>query len=130
LAQKMKILFGAQPAVAIKKGGLYVQLMSTRAHLEDLGFQVTMIKDEDVSEQIGRLDMLILGADRIEPDLAVNKIGSFMLARIFEEQMKPIYILADSRKIIESGKPVKGELFEKFPRKWLRGIITEKSIIE
>ena len=98
--------------------------------IEDLGFQVTMIKDEDVSEQIGRLDMLILGADRIEPDLAVNKIGSFMLARIFEEQMKPIYILADSRKIIESGKPVKGELFEKFPRKWLRGIITEKSIIE
>ncbi|OQX55261.1 MAG: hypothetical protein B5M53_04480 [Candidatus Cloacimonas sp. 4484_209] len=38
----MKILFGAQPAIAIKKGGLYVQLMSTRAHLEDLGFQVEL----------------------------------------------------------------------------------------
>ena len=98
--------------------------------IEDLGFQVTVIKDEEVSEQLGKLDILILGADRIEPDVVVNKIGSFMLARIFEAQMKPVYVLADSRKMVESGRPVTGELFERIPRKWLTGIITEKSIFE
>ena len=38
----MKILYGAQPAVAIKKGGLYIQLLKTKSHMEKLGFVIDL----------------------------------------------------------------------------------------
>ncbi len=38
----MKILYGAQPAVAIKKGGLYIQLLKTKSHMEKLGFIIDL----------------------------------------------------------------------------------------
>lgn len=38
----LRVLFGAQPAVAIKKGGLYIQLLKTKEYLEQLGFTVDL----------------------------------------------------------------------------------------
>lgn len=38
----MRILYGAHPAVAIKKGGLYIQLLKTREHMEKLGFHIDL----------------------------------------------------------------------------------------
>ncbi len=38
----MKILYGAHPAVAIKKGGLYIQLMKTKSYMENLGFEIEL----------------------------------------------------------------------------------------
>jgi len=38
----MKILYGAHPAVAIKKGGLYVQIMKTKSYMERLGFEIEL----------------------------------------------------------------------------------------
>lgn len=38
----MKVLYGAQPAVAIKKGGLYIQLLKTKSNMEKRGFQVDL----------------------------------------------------------------------------------------
>ncbi len=38
----MKILFGAHPAVAIKKGGLYIQLLKTKEYMEHLGFRIEL----------------------------------------------------------------------------------------
>lgn len=38
----MKILYGAQPAVAIKKGGLYIQLLKTKSHMEKLSFIIDL----------------------------------------------------------------------------------------
>ncbi len=38
----MRILYGAQPAVAIKKGGLYIQLLKTKEHMEKCGFHIDL----------------------------------------------------------------------------------------
>ncbi len=38
----MNILYGAQPAVAIKKGGLYIQLLKTKEHMEKCGFHIDL----------------------------------------------------------------------------------------
>jgi glycosyltransferase involved in cell wall biosynthesis len=42
LDKTVSILYGAQPAVAIKKGGLYIQLLKTKEHMEKLGFQIDL----------------------------------------------------------------------------------------
>lgn len=95
-------------------------------YLRKLGFKVFMIKDDDVINQIRKLDMFLIGADRIEPENVINKVGSLTIALLFTEKGKPVYVLADSRKIIEDSRPVKGELFEKAPRSLVTGVITEQ----
>lgn len=36
----MKIIYGTHPAVAIKRGGLYIQILKTKSYLEKLGFEI------------------------------------------------------------------------------------------
>ncbi len=49
----MKILYGAHSAIAIKKGGLYIQLLKTKSVMEQLGFEIELNdpwKDPDKKE--------------------------------------------------------------------------------
>jgi translation initiation factor 2B subunit (eIF-2B alpha/beta/delta family) len=93
--------------------------------VKELGFDVFLIKDEEVSTYLNNIDLFLIGADRIEPENIINKVGSEAIAKLFIDSGKQVYVLADSRKITKSVSPVLGVLFEKIPRNFITEIITE-----
>ena len=87
-----------------------------------------------------KVDKVFFGADALQEDGVVNKVGSGMFARIAFENKIPVYILADSWKFSEKKielekrsfreiwKFGKGEnfAFEFIEKKFIRKVITEK----
>ncbi len=59
----MKILYGAHPAVAIKRGGLYIQLLKTKSYLEKLGFEITLYDSWTVPDKKGSSLFHLFGAN-------------------------------------------------------------------
>ena len=51
------------------------------------------------------IDYAILGADRIYNDFFINKAGSYAIALLCREKSVPLYVLADSRKILNTNLP-------------------------
>lgn len=93
-------------------------------YLRKLGFKVSVI-DDDVLNQINSIDIFLIGADRIEPENVINKVGSSAIARLFIKKGKPVFVLADSRKKTKIVSPVMSESFEKISRKLITVVITE-----
>jgi translation initiation factor 2B subunit (eIF-2B alpha/beta/delta family) len=98
-------------------------------YLRKPGFKVILIKEDDIVNHLNNIDMFLIGSDRIEPENIINKVGSETIAKLFINVGKPVYVLADSRKIIREIWPVKSVLFEKVTRKLITGVITEKGLI-
>jgi translation initiation factor 2B subunit (eIF-2B alpha/beta/delta family) len=126
--------------------------------LSKLGFEVKFIHENAAANFMDELDLVIFGADLITEDYFVNKAGTFQLSLLFEHYKKPVYVIADSRKMIpgkqlpeglkhqllyEKEKPPE-ELwknppenvhpvnfyFEKTPLSLISGFSTEDGIIE
>lgn len=123
----------------ITKRNLRVNVFQTESHpgregvlqaeyLRKLGFNVLLINDDDVVDHMNTIDMFLIGADRIEPENIINKVGSLTIAEAFYKAEKPVFVLTDSRKIIENERPVKSLLFEKVPRNLVTGVIMEKGL--
>jgi len=93
------------------------------------GITVLGIKDDDVIDHLSNLDMFLIGADRIEQENVINKVGSLAITKAFYKAGKPVYVLADSRKISEDEIPVKSGLFEKVPLRLVTDIITERGLL-
>ena len=93
-------------------------------YLRKLGFKVSVIND-DVLNQINSIDIFLIGADRIEPENVINKVGSSAIARLFIKKGKPVFVLADSRKKTKIVSSVMSESFEKISRKLITVVITE-----
>lgn len=68
--------------------------------LANLGFQVSFIVDAAVGFMMDKVDMVLLGADQIHKNYFVNKIGTLCIAMLSKQQNTPLYVLADSRKIV------------------------------
>lgn len=69
-------------------------------YLATLGYRVKIVTDVGFSPLLGVTDMVILGADRIYPDVFINKCGSHALTVLSRRQDIPVYVLADSRKFV------------------------------
>ena len=67
-------------------------------YLARLGYRVKIVTDTGFSPLLGMTDLVILGADRIYPDLFINKCGSHAITALSRKQDIPVYVLADSRK--------------------------------
>jgi len=88
-----------------------------------------------------KVDKVFFGADALQENGVVNKVGSGMFARIAFENKIPVYILADSWKFSEkkielekrSFKEIwkfgKGEnfAFEFIPKKFIKKVVTEEN---
>jgi len=61
-----------------------------------------------------KVDKVFFGADALQKDGVVNKVGSGMFARIAFENKIPVYILADSWKFSEKKIELEKEVLEKF----------------
>jgi len=69
-------------------------------YLADIGYLVKIVTDTGFSPLLGVTDMVILGADRIYPDVFINKCGSHALTVLSRRQDIPVYVLADSHKFV------------------------------
>ncbi|MFC2076386.1 hypothetical protein ACFLT7_04815 [candidate division KSB1 bacterium] len=68
--------------------------------LADAGCEVISIIDGAISAYLGEADLVLIGADSISPEFAVNKIGSRGLAVLARQDGIPIRIAAETIKFI------------------------------
>ena len=69
--------------------------------LAALGFRVSLIHEDAISKFMDRIDLAIFGADLITKSHFVNKTGTYPISLVFNHFHKPVYVLAESRKVIE-----------------------------
>lgn len=120
----------------------------TAKELSKNKIRVTTFVDAAMDDAIAESDLVLVGADAILKDGAINKIGSEAIAEIAYLRKKPVYVVADSWKF--SPKNVKIEerdfhevwkrapkkikvrnpAFEKVDKKYIKGIISELGILD
>ena len=122
------------------------------------GIDVTVITDSTAAHimRTGKIDAVIVGADRITGDAVFNKIGTYMHAVCARHHHIPFYVAAPlstfdatrteqevtieergrdelaeigSRTLIPDGVPVKNYAFDATPMELVSAIITEQGII-
>ena len=82
-------------------------------YLSKLGFKVKFIHESAVAKFIEKIDFVVFGADLITEDKFLNKTGTFLISLLFNHYNKPVYVISDSRKIINIQKlseEIKSEL--------------------
>ncbi|MBR9701531.1 translation initiation factor eIF-2B [Candidatus Pacearchaeota archaeon] len=123
----------------------------TARDLKKAGIKVTMFVDSALGVALSKeqgtkkADMVLLGADALTKSGVINKIGSETIANIAKDNKIPVYIVADSWKFTKSkvlmegrkmnevwakapkGIKVKNPAFEFVPKKYITGIITDKT---
>lgn len=75
------------------------QLQAKR--LVEWGYSIHFFTDALAAQYVESVDMVILGADAILSDDIVNKTGSLGICIAARHFNKPVYVLTDSRKIID-----------------------------
>ena len=103
----------------------------------DSAARIAMLKKQGTK----KVDKIFFGADALEKDGVVNKIGSGMFAQIAFENKIPVYVLSDSwkfsskkiklekrsfREVWNKFKGVENPAFEFIPKRFITKIITEK----
>lgn len=88
-----------------------------------------------------KVDKVFLGADALQKNGVVNKVGSAMFARIAFENKIPVYVLADSwkysskkvklekrgfREVWNRFRGIENPAFEFIEKKFIRKVVTEK----
>jgi translation initiation factor 2B subunit (eIF-2B alpha/beta/delta family) len=117
--------------------------------LVNKGIEVILTTDSIAPSFVEKCDIVLMGCDGIYSDGFINKAGSLALCLAAKQFGKPVYILADTRKIShevapeEKPKPspevssrthpnleILNLYFEKVPHNLVTGYITEKGILE
>ena len=73
--------------------------------LAAIGYSVKIVTDTGFTPLLNEIDVTILGADRIFEDVFINKCGTHSIALICRQRNIPVYVLADSRKIVNTPFP-------------------------
>jgi len=129
-----------------------LQGRKTAKQLRKSGIKVTMFVDSALGVALSKeqgtkkADKVFLGADALLKDGIINKIGSEVICQIAKNQKIPVYVIADSWKFTKSKVPIeqrelnevwnrapknikiKNPAFEFVPKKYIKGIITEKGV--
>ena len=69
--------------------------------LSALGFNVTLMHEDAISRWIDTTDFAIFGSDLILEDKFLNKTGTFPLIMMLSHFQKPVYVLAENRKVFQ-----------------------------
>ena len=114
----------------------------TCAKLMEKGYQVTMVRDSMIAEEMATADMALVGADGVCPEGVVNKVGTLQLALACRELQKPMLVVCSTSKLIpvlemdptESVRTIDGQtyrevLFEITPLAMVHSIITEEEVL-
>ncbi|MBL7148392.1 MAG: hypothetical protein ISS82_06200 [Nanoarchaeota archaeon] len=121
----------------------------TAKELSRLKIKVTTVVDSGARialTKMGKVNLMLIGADAILRDKVINKIGSGMFAQIAYDNKIPVYVAAHSwkytpeveieeRSFHEIWKrapkhvKIRNLAFESIPRKFIKGIICEKGVL-
>ena len=123
---------------------------SLAASLSSEGINVTLIADSAVALALNKVDMVLLGADKVTPRDVINKIGTRLIALAARERDVPVYVLCDTSKFISeeyyetiremkdpgelwedppSGVEPENSYFEPTPIDFFAGIVTEDGLL-
>jgi glycosyltransferase involved in cell wall biosynthesis len=91
----MKILYGAQPGVAIKKGGLYIQLLKTKSYMEKLGFQIKLNDPWEDPESSDYCLFHLFGAN-----FSTNILGNLIKDKQIPLVVTPVFFSRHSWRIL------------------------------
>jgi ribose 1,5-bisphosphate isomerase len=119
----------------------------TARELVSARIRAKMFVDSAVNYFMPDADIVLLGADSLEPDGFINKIGSSLVALSAREQKKPLYVICNLLKFnrnrhriaIERRPPeelgfslpglaIENPAFDFVPRKFVKGVVCEKGI--
>jgi translation initiation factor 2B subunit (eIF-2B alpha/beta/delta family) len=82
-----------------------------------------MIPDTAVYRSMATVDLVVVGADAVTPDAVVNKVGTALVALAARERLVPVWVVCGEEKLVGAEwRPELGDLFERVPRMWFRGI--------
>lgn len=116
--------------------------------LQDAGLRVIFITDAEISRFIRRVEIVLIGADRVTENSVINKVGTKGIALLAKEFQIPCYIVCGLDKFLSKKEfPFKEEAknpeeiwakkgievvnfyFEEIPLKYFTAIITPQGII-
>ena len=96
--------------------------------IAQLGINTRVIKDEDLINSIGQVNCCFLGVDQYDDKSIVNKVGSRAIIEMAAQLNKPVFVLGDTRKLVDSTSAGTTGLFEIVPIKSHVHLINEKTI--
>lgn len=100
--------------------------------LRENGLAARWVLDRRGTEEAGRADVILLGADAIYPDgTVVHKVGTRKLARAAHRAGVPVFVLAGESKMAPLGR-VPGALparFDRTPARWITEYWTSRGAI-
>ncbi len=94
------------------------------SELAALGFEVEVLSDDVAIELLPGMDLVLVGADALGPDRAINKVGTAALAREARRQGVPFYMVAATDKALPAA------LFERASARWGREELSEVVALE
>jgi translation initiation factor eIF-2B subunit delta len=125
--------------------------LRTAKELGALGIRVRIVVDSAAPSLMGECDVVMVGADSITPEGAVNKIGTYGLALAAREQEVPFYVLAgmekflpppfaqalrieerDTQEVTQEAIPnssVENRYFDITPLNLITGVVTQDGVI-
>ncbi len=95
--------------------------------VEQLGINAIIIKDEDLVKSIDNVDCCFLGVDQYDKKSFVNKLGSKAIVEIAAQFKKPVFVLGDSRKMVNQIDSQVSDLFELVPLTSNIHLVSEKT---
>jgi len=69
--------------------------------IQKLGIETNLFHEDAIGNLIKHIDFAVFGADLILKDQFVNKAGTYPISTTMNHAKKPVYVLADSRKVID-----------------------------
>lgn len=96
-------------------------------HLRREGIKATTIHDDAVDSYIDDCDLVLFGADFVESDRILNKIGSKDIAEKANKKNKHCLVIVEASKFGDFGDPEPDKIFEWVPRNLVTLITNRRS---
>lgn len=123
------------------------QGVTTAKELVAKKIPVLFVVDDAVSDEMGKTDIVMVGADALRKEGLINKVGTHMIAQEAREYGKPVYVITSTytidkrKKFVMEHRPsnemekIKGvkydnPAFDITPWKYITAVVTEKGILK
>jgi len=120
------------------------------ATLAQEGIRTTLITDSAAAHFMGRVNLVMVGADSVSRDGLVNKMGTYAIALAARDQGVPLYALCGTEKLLPidypyfriapqdpqevwpehpQGVEVLNLYFDVTPLRYVSGVVTEQGVL-
>lgn len=101
----------------------------TAADLRHAGLSARWVRDASRDEAVRRADLVMIGADTIEPGgTVVHKVGTLPLARVASREGIPLIVVAARSKWTDRGRRRLSALFDRTPSRFVSEYWTDRGV--